>query len=251
MKMHLPFLVGVVFSAGALANDRDFDRFDYSSPLRTFNESQSRRVVYIPTQFYQTEDSTICYGYKAYSSLDVLMHHWAAMPNVPESGWIVAPGNLSANEIKGWRKVMPGNVAKPAGREIAGSKENDLPPVAEQLSDAAPAVKDHHLKNERARQLAMLDEQLEREPDNAQAHFARAGMLQEMNDFSRAIAEYDKAISLDPKNAVAFYKRGLCRTATGRRDLAIADFRQANSLSQEDSRPWSLQSGEWIRQHGY
>lgn len=258
MKTLLLFSLAAICGAAALANDLDFERYDYGSPLPASKETQPSRMVYVPTQFYQTEDSTIYYGYKAFAPLRVLTQNRAAAPRVPESACIVAPDNLSAKIISGWKKVLPGNAAsemKTANRNSGRVGENELPPIAELVPgirmDAAADGENRPLKTGRNQQLMKLDDQLEMEPDNAQAHYARASLLQEMREFSRAIADYDLAIKLDPKNAAAFYKRGLCRTATGRSDLAIDDFRMANRLSQENNRPWSLQSGEWIRQHGY
>ena len=64
--------------------------------------------------------------------------------------------------------------------------------------------------------LAMFDRLLQVAPDDAEAHFNRGFLLQELNDHAGAMAAFERAIALNPDHDRAHYGLG----AVAHRDAA-------------------------------
>jgi len=80
------------------------------------------------------------------------------------------------------------------------------------------------------------------DPQDADAHIARATEHYGKQELDQAIKELDEAIRLDPKNALAFSCRGAVRFAKKQYDLAITDLDVAIRLA-----PGKPSSGYYIR----
>ena len=81
-----------------------------------------------------------------------------------------------------------------------------------------------------ARALAVLDQALGMQPDDAQALLLRANAYGALGDLDLALANYARALEVDATLAAAHYGRALLYQQQGEDDLALADFSQAIAL---------------------
>lgn len=256
--------VGLAATTG-FASDSDHGKGDMIPYSHSGSSIGQHQIVYAPTQYYRNGSSTICYGYKELGKVAQFKHVRGAWSSAPETSYIFADSTVPANILSKWRRVVSSEaVADGTAPVPARSKKHassavtyveNAPTAAgretEPQADAAPSGEEQPSKAGRINPIEMLDEQIQREPENINAYYTRASLYHEMRDFLRAIDDYSQVIQLDPNNVNAFYKRGLCYTAMGRSDLAVADLRRANQVAPEDNRAWFQQSGSWIRQHGF
>jgi tetratricopeptide (TPR) repeat protein len=75
---------------------------------------------------------------------------------------------------------------------------------------------------------------LEREPNNAQAHFALGSLLQFRGDIEKAIEFFLKAIALDPHYAAPHISVGRIFALRGQYDLARSHAREAERLGNRE-----------------
>lgn len=92
-------------------------------------------------------------------------------------------------------------------------------------------------ERDRLRPLAVIegyDEQIQREPDNAVAHYELGHMRLEVGDDAGAVTAFSEVICLDPGNDQAFKYRGVAKFNLKQYDAAINDFAAAVERNPND-----------------
>ncbi len=256
MRALLLFSLLSLTAAAGHAGDREWDA---KSGSRFADPARRQSMVYVPTQFFRTPEFTIYYGYKAMQFARERTPSRDALMQAPESTHILAEAAIPERVVSSWRRTRSNTVVETTTKQAAPSRgevaETSIAPVTgpapEIVADGTASEEERVSRAGRMEPLEKLDDQIRNEPENSGAYYFRGSLLHEKWEYQRAIEDYSQAIRLDPKNAAAYYKRALCYTALNRSDLALEDLAQANILAPRNNRPWSGQSGEWSRQHGY
>jgi len=85
-------------------------------------------------------------------------------------------------------------------------------------------------KNQETKALPYLDKCLSKQPDNQEALFLRAGILNNQEQVLEALTDYNALLSLDPENKEALYSRGTLRYQLEQYDMALEDFEKCLGL---------------------
>ena len=75
-------------------------------------------------------------------------------------------------------------------------------------------------------------------PDDAEAHFNRGFLLQELNDHDGAMAAFERAIALNPDHDRAHYGLALSLISTRRLEEALAPLRKNTKLQPMSPYGW-------------
>ncbi len=118
----------------------------------------------------------------------------------------------------------------------------DPPSLADQGSDAL-------LKGDWNGALAKLNEALQRNPNNARAHFLRSCAKMELGMIDPAIADVTRAIELGPPKATAYSNRGALYYLKGEMVRAIADYDQAIRLAPRDAMGYNNRGSAYLKLH--
>ncbi len=118
----------------------------------------------------------------------------------------------------------------------------DPPSLADQGSDAL-------LKGDWNGALAKLNEALQRDPNNARAHFLRSCAKMELGMIDPAIADVTRAIELGPPKATAYSNRGALYYLKGEMARAIADYDQAIRLAPRDAMGYNNRGSAYLKLH--
>lgn len=83
--------------------------------------------------------------------------------------------------------------------------------------------------------LAILDEALKLNPEDAAAYALRGSIHIKASEFERAIADFGEALKRRPHDATSYNNRGLARRGLGEYHRAIADYDEALRLNPNDA----------------
>jgi len=90
-------------------------------------------------------------------------------------------------------------------------------------------------RGECAKAIELYDALIERNSDDAEAHYKRANALNMLGTSEAALAGYDRAIALKPDYAYAFCNRGTVLERLGRWDEALASYDRTLELNPGDA----------------
>jgi tetratricopeptide (TPR) repeat protein len=90
-------------------------------------------------------------------------------------------------------------------------------------------------RNQENEALELLNEYLVQQPNDKEALFLRASILNNRLEFLGALTDYNKVIALDPENKEAHYNRGIVKYQLGQYQSAIEDFELCMQLPQVET----------------
>lgn len=85
--------------------------------------------------------------------------------------------------------------------------------------------------------LAKLDEAVEADPQDPEAHLARGIVLRRLGRLEPAIEAFSKGLQLDPMEPELSFRRGIAWFRLGQYGIALKDFEDASGIAYDDPRP--------------
>ncbi len=103
----------------------------------------------------------------------------------------------------------------------------------------SPRSRFNHAQLGRKREaLATFDRVVALKPDDAEAHFNRGFLLQELNDHDGAMAAFDRALAINPDHDRALYGKALSLISTRRVEEAVAPLKRNTKLQPMSPYGW-------------
>lgn len=107
-------------------------------------------------------------------------------------------------------------------------------------SPAAPLIakaRDLEKEEKWEEALTVLEEAVEADPQDPEAHLAKGIVLRRLGRLEPAIEAFSKGLQLDPLESELMFRRGIAWFRLGQYGIALRDFEDASGIAYDDPRP--------------